>query len=109
MTVDNTSLSKNYKVYAYGFTYNKEVILLNLQKPEDGKGYLFTKDDEKLLIGTGSTQTMTIQLEGYTTLTQEEVVYEEPQATGTDNIDSSISLLNRLESLETRVAALEST
>ena len=106
MTVDNTSLSKNYKVYAYGFTYNKEVILLSYQKPSDGEGYLFTKDDEKLLIGASSTQTMTIQLEGYTTLTQEEVVYEKPSTQS--EIKTSTYLFNRLDSLESKVSSLES-
>ena len=110
ITVDEPAGPKHYQAYAYGFTYNKQVFVMNFQRPESEFACLFTKDNDtdnqRLLIGLGDTAGLTIQVEGYTTLTPEEVVYELPSTQS--EIKASTYLFNRLESLETRVAALES-
>ena len=96
-----------------GFTFNKQVFLL-YAKNNDGPNNtsLFTRDDNRLLITTnGPTE---VQLEGYTT-TPEEVVFEEPWASGQTEINYEKcvatvveELESKISSLETRIAALES-
>ena len=97
-----------------GFTFNKQVFLL-YAKNNDGPNNtsLFTRDDNRLLITTnGPTE---VQLEGYTTITPEEVVFEEPWASGQTEINYEKcvatvveELESKISSLETRIAALES-
>ena len=100
--------SKPYTIYLSGFTYNKKVFILNYQIPsglEDGHAFI---RDDKIVLGGYCLYETYIQIEGYTTLTQEEIVWEDAQTTGNDAIEESTSIFNCLESLESKVSSLES-
>ena len=106
MTMESTS--KTWTIYLSGFAYNQEVFILNYQTPSDASdAYGFIRGD-KIVLGGATTGERYIQIEGYTTLTQEEIVWETPESTGNQLIYESNALLSRIKTLESKVSSLES-
>ena len=87
-------------VVASGFTFNKEVFLLYAKEYNTSLCRLERRGDNRLLLVMAGTGDITLQLEGYTTITQEEVVFEKPVADDYQKIPFSKSLASRIEALE---------
>ena len=106
MTMESTS--ETWTIYLSGFAYNQEVFILNYQIPSGASdAYGFIRGD-KIVLGGATTGERYIQIEGYTTLTQEEIVWETPETTGNQLIDESNTLLSRIKSLESAKSTIES-
>ena len=100
--------SKPYTIYLSGFACNQEVFILNYQIPSgasDAAGFI---RGDKIVLGGHTNYERYIQIEGYTTLTQEEIVWEKPETTGNQQIDETNTLLSRIKTLESAKSTIES-
>ena len=106
MTMESTS--DTYTIYLSGFACNQEVFILNYQKPSvASEAGAFIRGD-KIVLGGHTNYERYIQIEGYTTLTQEEIVWEKPETTGNQQIDETNTLLSRIKTLESAKSTIES-
>ena len=106
MTMESTS--ETWTIYLSGFAYNTELFIVNYQIPSgasDAAGFI---RGDKIVLGGNTNYERYIQIEGYTTLTQEEIVWEDSDTYVSQTITYNMHLFTRLESLESKVSSLES-
>ena len=94
-------VESNGLAYFSGFTFNKEVVILYAKTFNTiCLAHFETRDDNRLLICLDGSGDKPLQLEGYTTITPEEVVQEEPATSNYNTIEFSKALVQRIEALE---------